>query len=202
MTSGEIVPVAKAAAAVARVALGENHRAKDELAELAKNSEAMPAAAEVRARRIAVKQEILLNVYRPLAWIFRVRRDYFESGTFTADLAEKTAEIPEEHLTTPRASVAFPAMEGLGYSIDEPDLKEMYLNLLAAATDDRREEDAHPSFAEIIKQLSAQEAQLLLAILDSSPLPIIEARSSSTSQGPSRPRGGRLPRSPSERGRL
>ena len=49
--------------------------------------------------------------------------------------------------------LAIPAMESLGYSMDEPSLKDMYPGLIATATDDRREDAAHPAFAGI-KQLS------------------------------------------------
>jgi len=45
--------------------------------------------------------------------------------------------------------------------------------LLATATDDRVSHQAHPSFAEIIKQLSAAEAKELLEILGEYNVPIV-----------------------------
>ena len=66
---------------------------------------------------------------------------------------------------------------GLGFTLDEPQLKAMYLNLLAAASDKRVQDSAHPSFVEVIKQLSASEAESLAAVLKSPlHLPIIEIR--------------------------
>lgn len=135
----------------------------------------MKSAAEKYARRAAVKQAVLLKLYQPLARLLGVAREYFDDE-FARDMAEKTAHIPEERLVTPRPSVALPAMQGLSYSLDEPDLKEMYLNLLATATDGSVSEDAHPSFAEIIKQLSAAEASLLLRVLQSQVVPIVRLR--------------------------
>jgi hypothetical protein len=44
-------------------------------------------------------------------------------------------------------------------------LKELYLNLLATASDDRRTHQAHPAFAEIIKQLAPDETKLLNSLL-------------------------------------
>jgi hypothetical protein len=155
MTGGEIVPVARAAQSIAQHALTEGDD-KKQLQELARESPNMKAAAESYARRVAVKQSVLLKLYQPLAKFLGVSRNYFDTQ-FHSDMADKVANIPDEHLTTPAASVAIPAMQGLSYSVEEPDLKEMYLDLLATATDQRVKDNAHPSFAEIIKQLSPAE---------------------------------------------
>ena len=171
MTGGEIVPVAKLAASAVTKAVDDKDD-KTALQELAAESPNMKAAAESYARRVAIKQAVLLRVYQPLALFLGVSRDYFDTE-FHEDMAKKLAEIPEEYLATPSPSVAIPAMQGLSYSLEEPNLKEMYLNLLATATDDRMKENAHPSFADIIKQLSPREASLLLDTLRSSLLPVV-----------------------------
>ncbi|HEX4226405.1 MAG TPA: DUF4393 domain-containing protein, partial [Pseudonocardiaceae bacterium] len=59
------------------------------------------------------------------------------------------------------ANVAVPALQGLSYTFEEPSLKQLYLNLLTTASDDRTSELAHPAFADIIKQLTPVEAVLL-----------------------------------------
>jgi hypothetical protein len=159
MVSGAELPAAKALAGVAKEALNDADE-KQQLLELAKDSPTMQLAAETLARRIAVKQAIILKLYRPLAAVLGVSRAYFDDE-FATDLADHVSEIPDEHLTTPPPSIALPAMQGLAFSLEEPDLKEMYLKLLAAASDDRRPYDAHPSFAQIIRELSSDEAKLL-----------------------------------------
>lgn len=174
MSGHEILPVAKAVKAVSTAAVSDAD-VKKELLEISKESPAMKSAAEKYARRVAVKQAILLRLYQPLARLLGVAREYFDEE-FAREMAEKTAHIPEERLVTPLPSVALPAMQGLSYSLEEPDLKDMYLNLLATATDGSMSEDAHPSFAEIIKQLSAAEARLLLGVLQSAVLPIARLR--------------------------
>jgi Abortive infection alpha len=161
MTGGEIIA---AGVGVGKAVLGKDSSTKKQLAAMAAETPEMKAAAAAYARRVLLKQQILLRVYEPLAKLVGVSREYFERD-FAAELAEKITNIPDENITTPSPSVAVPAMEGLARSLSEPSLKEMYLNLLAAATDDRRIGDAHPSFAEIIKQLSAEEAGLLSRIL-------------------------------------
>lgn len=176
MTGAELF-AAKAAGKgleIAAKALDEDKDTKSELLKKAKEDLAFDAAASAVARRIAVKQEIALQLYRPLARLLRIKADYFNSS-FGNDMAEKLEVIPEEHRKTPKASVAIPAMEGIGITLEEPDLKEMYLNLLATASDDRRADFAHPSFVEIIKQLSSDEARFLPSVLRAS-LPIIQIR--------------------------
>jgi hypothetical protein len=173
MTGGEIIAakvIGKGLAAAATEVVDGGDPST--LQELSKSSPAMQAAADAYATRIAVKQEILLKLYKPLAKLFGVAQEYFDSGEFAADMAAKTADIPDEHLKTPQPSVAIPAMQGLGFSLDEPDLKEMYLHLLTAATDARRPDDAHPSFSDIIKQLSPKEAKLLQECLKSPAIPV------------------------------
>lgn len=171
MSGHEILPIAKAVKGVSTAALSDAD-VKKELLEISKESPAMKSAAEKYARRVAVKQTILLKLYQPLARVLGIAREYFDDE-FAREMAEKTAHIPEERLVPPLPSVALPAMQGLSYSLDEPDLKEMYLNLLTTATDRSVSEAAHPSFAEIIKQLSAAEARLLLRTLQSQVRPIV-----------------------------
>jgi hypothetical protein len=68
-------------------------------------------------------------------------------------------------------------LQGLAFSHEEDDLKRLYLNLLATAMDSRAAATAHPSFVEIIKQLTGEEAALLRIALGYPELiPIVELR--------------------------
>ncbi|KRF19408.1 hypothetical protein ASG90_20560 [Nocardioides sp. Soil797] len=158
------IAAAKAAASAAAAALGEDADTNAHLNQLAVDHPAMQVAAEARAKRIALRQEVLTTLYERLFRWTGLASNYFEHD-FAHDLAERTADIPEENMKAPSPSVAVPAMQGLAYSVDEPALKDMYLNLLSAATDDRRHNDAHPSFAEVIRQLSPEEAARLRVVL-------------------------------------
>jgi len=116
------------------------------------------------------------NVLVPLAAInfaFDKARAYF-SGTFQEDIAAKAATIPAEHIVEPKASVAGPTLQGLAFTHEEPNLKEMYLNLLATAMDGRVASIAHPAFVEIIKQLDSEDAKLVRDALQSSAIPIVQ----------------------------
>ncbi len=93
------------------------------------------------------------NVLVPLAainWAFDKARTYF-SGKFQQEIAAKAQAIPPEHIVEPKASIAGPMLQGLAFTHEEPNLKEMYLNLLATSMDGRAASVAHPAFVEIIK---------------------------------------------------
>lgn len=160
MTGGEIIAVGKAVEAVGKKALDEDEKTKDVLLRVAEGTPEMAAAARSMAARTAVKERVKLKLYQPFARMLGVSRAYFED-TFPQEMGAKIADIPAENLITPSASVAVPALQGLSYTFEEISLKELYLNLLATASDDRRADQAHPAFAEIIKQLAPNETQLL-----------------------------------------
>ena len=160
MTGGEIVAVGKAAQAVGTKALGEDEKTKDVLLRIAEDTPEMRAAARSMAARTAVKERVKLKLYEPFALMLGVSKTYFEDK-FPQEMGAKIADIPDENLVTPPANVAVPALQGLSYSFEEPNLKELYLNLLATASDDRKAIEAHPAFAEVIKQLTPSETKLL-----------------------------------------
>lgn len=117
------------------------------------------------------------NVLVPLAAInfaFDKARTYF-SGRFQQDIAEKAQAIPPEHVVEPKASIAGPTLQGLAFTHEEPNLKDMYLNLLATSMDGRSASLAHPAFVEIIKQLDSEDARLVRGALQSpNAIPIIQ----------------------------
>lgn len=119
------------------------------------------------------------NVLVPLAAInfaFDKARTYF-SGRFQQDIAEKAQAIPPEHVIEPKASIAGPTLQGLAFTHDEPNLKEMYLNLLTTSMDGRSASFAHPAFVEIIKQLDSEDARLVREVLQTpNAIPIIQIR--------------------------
>lgn len=160
--------------AAAKAERGDPHE-REVLRELAKESGALDPAARAYAKRLAVKEQIRMKIWQPLGMLFGISRDYFESD-FADDMAERVAQIPDEDLITPRLSVAGPTVQGIAFTVDEPELRSMYLNLLAAASDARRSKTAHPSFAEIIRQLSPEEATLLGPVLAQDAHPIVEIR--------------------------
>lgn len=165
MTGGEIVPIVTSIAKSAGGALEDDESVKQQLARMAESTPQMRGAAQDFATRTAIKQAILKKIYMKAAQWFRIGEEYF-ANDFATDFGERLDGIPEENLTEPKPNIAVPAMQALGYSLDEPELKNMYLNLLATATDNRVSDQAHPSFVEVIRQLTGEEARILNMILE------------------------------------
>jgi hypothetical protein len=145
------------------------------LRKIGEQSGELDAAAQARARRQAVTQHVLLKVVQPLGRLAGVPKDYF-NFKFAVDMANKLKDVPEDQLVEPKGSVAGPAIQGMWFTLDEPQLKEMYLNLLATASDARIRERAHPAFAQLIAELSSVEAHVLGGVLVQTPLPLVELR--------------------------
>jgi hypothetical protein len=179
MTGAEIVGGAVVAAKgvkAAADALGGDADERRQLARLGEDLPAMSIAAQATAHRVAIRQKVLTKLWTPLAKWVDHKIEYFDSGRFADDMAEKLIEVPPEHIVSPAPIVAVQSVEGLSYSLEEPNLKDMYLNLLTTASDGRRAHDAHPSYAQIIKQLSAREAGHLEGVLSGTSWPIVELR--------------------------
>ena len=176
--SGPLDPFGNAVTEVAKAVTGaENRKA---LQEASKGTPAMDLAGQMYARNLGIRQQAIFALYQPLRWFRLVPDKYFEEQ-FWDDLATKLQDVPEDERQTPRLSIAGPAMEGLAYSIDEPDLREMYLNLLAGASNTEKAPKVHPSFVEIIRQLSAQEVPILEVALSQPHMMAIRLRDKSLS---------------------
>ena len=68
--------------------------------------------------------------------------------------------VPAEYLATPRLDIAVPAIEAMRYS----SLKREFALLIASTMDTERADDAHPSFIEILKQLTSDEVQMIAVL--------------------------------------
>lgn len=118
------------------------------------------------------------NVFLPLAAVifaFDKARIYF-TEKFQEDMSQNASNIPLDQIIEPKASIAEPVFQGLAFSHEEVNLKDMYISLLATAMDGCVTK-AHPAFVELIKQLNSEEADLIRGALQTqSALPITEVR--------------------------
>ncbi len=73
---------------------------------------------------------------------------------------QKVAQIPEEKIAPVPPEVGVPIAEKLSY-VTDPDLRELYTNLLAKASSTETRSQAHPSFVNVLNNLSPDEAQLV-----------------------------------------
>lgn len=75
--------------------------------------------------------------------------------------SKKLNDIPINKLIEPPLNIIGPAIEASKYYIDSEYLREFFANLIAASMNNDKIKDVHPSYVEIIKQISPDEAKLL-----------------------------------------
>ena len=99
---------------------------------------------------------VALMPIRGLVWGFEQIEDFIQSK-----VEKKLEDVPIEEICTPDPSVAGPAIESLRYVGHNESLSELYANLIASAMDSKTAKTAHPSFVDIIKNMSSDEALVL-----------------------------------------
>lgn len=110
-----------------------------------------PATQEL-GKTLALIPRIINAALVPLRqWI--TEREYKIAETEKL-LAQKLEHVGEDKIVTPEAYVAIPAIQAISYSMDNEELRNLYANLLAKAMNLDTQSLVHPSFVEIIKQLS------------------------------------------------
>lgn len=88
-------------------------------------------------------------------------------------LAKKLEHVGEDKIVTPEPYVAVPAIQGISYSMDSEELRNLYANLLAKAMNSDTKDMVHPCFVEIIKQMSPIDALVLNEIACSNYFPVV-----------------------------
>lgn len=102
---------------------------------------------------------------------------------YVKKIEEKTQNIPEENLQEPKMHLIGPALDASKYYIDSEELRNMFANLVAASVDNRKSDETHPSFVEIIKQLSPLDAHILQLFKNRSSFPSVDIRLKSKNEG-------------------
>lgn len=83
---------------------------------------------------------------------------------FKEELKEKISEIPKEHQQDPKLSLIGPALESTKYYVEEEELRNLFVSLIAKSMDGRFNNKVHHSFVEIIKQMSPTDADIFKRI--------------------------------------
>lgn len=152
-----------------------------DIIKIAKENPEAQEAGQYAAKSLKIISQTVHSVLLPLAVAnFAITRfaDYMQNK-FGKELSDLTRDVPPEHLIVPKAAVAGPALQALAFTLEEPSLKDMYLNLIATAMDERISEKAHPAFVEVVKQLDGKEANTLKSVLGGSEaVGVVEVRTS------------------------
>ena len=72
--------------------------------------------------------------------------------------------VPEEKIVSPDPRIVGPMVLDLGFAIDEESIREMYAKLASADMTADTKSLAHPSFVEIIKQMTPTDTKVLGAL--------------------------------------
>lgn len=132
-----------------------------------------PAAQELGKglETVAKAMNVCLAPLRGLVWGWDQIEDFLQHK-----VAEKLSQTPTDEIIEPKPHVAGPAIEALRFTGYEESLRDLYANLLAASMDSKTVSLAHPSFVEIIKQMTPDEARLMKYFSTEELLPLISVR--------------------------
>lgn len=84
--------------------------------------------------------------------------------------------IPSDKIVEPNLQIAGQALENSKFCIESDELTTMFSKLIASSMSSDTLSNVHPSFPEILKQMSPQDAYLLLNFKKDSTLPICKYR--------------------------
>lgn len=79
---------------------------------------------------------------------------------FALDLQSKIEARKDGAIKVPDIEIVGPVLEAMRYTIDNKELRELYMELLATASDEKREKIVHPSYVEVIRRMSSFDAKL------------------------------------------
>lgn len=113
-------------------------------------------------------------------WI--IEREYSFKKT-QALLEKKLQNKDVEDIVAPESYIAVPALQAISYSMDNEVLRNMYANLLANSMDINFKDSVHPSFVDIIKQMSPNDAKIYKEIYLSKVRPIMDLSMSIDNSG-------------------
>jgi hypothetical protein len=132
-----------------------------------------PAAQELGKGLVTVAKTVnmVLAPLKMVVWGYERIENWLET-----EVSNKLKDVPPERIQTPAPNVAGPAIEAMRFVGNEPDLRNLYANLLKTAMDTETAVKAHPGFVEIIKQLTPDEARIVNYLTKIDSIPVIELR--------------------------
>lgn len=96
-------------------------------------------------------------------WV--LQKEYNLSATKKL-LEEKLVNVPIKNIITPPPYIAVPALQSISYCMDDPQLRNMYADLLAKSMNSETVGNVHPTFVEIIKQMSPYDAKIFKTLVE------------------------------------
>lgn len=113
--------------------------------------------------------DIWYLVFGSLSHIADKRRIKYamELEQFKAEVESSISHIPSENRIEPSIQVTAQALENSKYCIEEPELRNMFVALISNSMNSDYVNHALPAFAEMIKQMSPLDGQILKVLKES-----------------------------------
>lgn len=127
------------------------------------------------------------TVLWPIAWANERSRIALEKNL--EKYRQRMEHVPDEKVVGIAPEIGVPVAEKLAYVSDEK-LADLYVRLLATASNADTLENAHPSFVNVINNLSPDEAQLLEYFVARQNMPFVRALAEKPSDGSHNVLGG------------
>lgn len=83
---------------------------------------------------------------------------------FAEEIRNKNDQIPVENRDSSKIGLAIKAIEEARYQLNEDDIREMYVNLIASTVDNRKNSIVNPRLATVVSQFGIKEAKLMKEI--------------------------------------
>jgi len=127
-----------------------------------------PAAKEVgkALETVAKTVNVALAPVGALVWSYEQIKDFVST-----QVTKKLSAVDQHKIITPNPAVAGPALEALRYTGNESCSRDMFANLIASSMHENMEKYTHPSFVEVIKQLSPYRCKTYKRIFEKWKLP-------------------------------
>lgn len=90
-----------------------------------------------------------------------------------AEIADRFSDIPEDQIEPARPEIAVPVLEALNQT-EDGQLRKLFIELLANASNSKASHLCHPSFVHVIKHIAPQEAQILQLWSGAASVPFLE----------------------------
>lgn len=101
-----------------------------------------------------------------------------ENQAATETIKKHFEQIPEKYRTNPTPQITLSAEQGFLLSTGQPNLQELFINIIKSSCDTRTASGVLPSFVTIIQQLTPDEAKILkycyICCIRNSQLPILQ----------------------------
>lgn len=89
------------------------------------------------------------------------------------ELTTKIESIPLDRKIEPSIQITAQALENSKYCVTSDELRRMFVNLIGNTMDKKYEKNTHPSFPEILKQMSPLDARVISEFKNSPNKPIV-----------------------------